>query len=58
MLLGVLALTVMGILWSIAGADEPKVKAMKGWFTNIIIGLTILFFFRVILSFLAPWIFQ
>ncbi len=58
MLLGVLALTVMGILWSIAGADEPKVKAMKGWFINIIIGLTILFFFRIILSFLAPWIFQ
>lgn len=58
MLLAVLALVVMGILWSTTGADSDKVKAVKWWFINILIGLLILFFFRAILGFLAPWVYK
>jgi hypothetical protein len=41
------------------GSDsEEYTKKAKWWAKNIIIGLVILFTFRYILQFLAPWIFQ
>jgi hypothetical protein len=59
MLLGVLAVVWLGIFSAVTGsADEWGAKMAKKWATNIIIGLVLLFTFRYILGFLAPWIFQ
>jgi hypothetical protein len=58
MLLWVLALVWAGILWAWGSESEEYTKKAKGWAMNIIIGLAILFSFRYILWFLAPWIFQ
>lgn len=57
-LLGVLSLAVLGVMWSLSGADSEKTKKVKWYFINILVGLTILFFFRYILAFLAPWIYK
>lgn len=58
MLFGVLALVGAGILWAWGSESEEYTKKAKGWSVNIIIGLAILFTFRYILWFLAPWIFM
>ncbi|GAB0174502.1 MAG: hypothetical protein HHAS10_03810 [Candidatus Altimarinota bacterium] len=58
MLLGVLALVGAGILWAWGSESEEYTKKAKGWAVNIIVGLAILFTFRYILGFLAPWIFM
>ena len=59
MLLGVLWIVGLGIAWSFAGGDDVKMKTnLKSWGINIFIGLTILFLFRYILQFLAPWIYK
>ncbi len=59
MILGVLAIVWLGIAWAWAGGDDVKMKStLKNWAFNVIIGLVILFMFRYILTFLAPWIFQ
>jgi hypothetical protein len=59
MLLGVLSLVGLGIAWSLAGGDDAKAKSsLKKWAVNILVGMIILFFFRYILQFLAPWIYQ
>lgn len=58
MLLWVLAISWAGILWMWWSDSEEYTKKAKGWVMNIIIGLLILFTFRYILGFLAPWIFQ
>jgi hypothetical protein len=59
LLLGVLAVVGLGIAWSFAGWDDIKAKStLKKWAVNIIIGLIILFFFKYILAFLAPWVYQ
>jgi flagellar basal body-associated protein FliL len=58
MLLGVLALVGAGILWAMGSDSEEYTKKAKWWAKNIIIGLVLLFTFRYILGFLAPWIFQ
>jgi hypothetical protein len=58
-LLGVLAVVGLGIAWSLAGGDDVKAKSsLKSWAINIIAGVVILFFFRYILMFLAPWIYN
>lgn len=57
-LLGVLAIASLGIAWAVAGSENPAYKKfLKDWVINLIIGLIILFTFRYILGFLAPWIF-
>lgn len=59
MLAGVLAIVWLGIAWSLAGGDDAKAKSeLKKWWMNILIGMIILFFFRYILQFLAPWIYK
>lgn len=59
MLLGVLAIVGLGIAWAWAGGEDVKMKSnLKHWAVNVLVGLIILFFFRYILTFLAPWIFQ
>ena len=59
LLLGVLSVVGLGIAWSFAWGDDVKAKSsLKKWAINIIIGLAILFFFRYILLFLAPWVYQ
>ena len=58
MLLGVMAIAGAGILWAWGSESEEYTKKAKGWVINILIGLVILFTFRYILSFIAPWIFQ
>jgi hypothetical protein len=58
MLLGVLAIAGAGILWAFGSDSEEYTKKAKWWVTNIIVWLFILFTFRYILGFLAPWIFQ
>jgi hypothetical protein len=58
MLLGVLAIVWAGILWAWGSESEEQTKKAKWWVINIIIGLAILFTFRYILGFLAPWIFK
>ena len=59
LLLGVLAVVGLGIAWSFAGGDDVKMKStLKTWAINIIVGLVILFMFRYILLFLAPWVYQ
>jgi hypothetical protein len=59
LLLGVLAVVWLGIAWSFAGAEDVKAKStLKTWAINIIIGLVILFLFRQILVFLAPWVYK
>ena len=59
LLLGVLAVVGLGIAWSFAWGDDIKAKSiLKTWAINIIIGLAILFFFRYILIFLAPWVYK
>lgn len=59
LLLGVLAVVWLGIAWSFAGWDDVKMKSnLKSWAINIIIGLIILFMFRYILLFLAPWVYN
>lgn len=59
LLFGVLAIVALGIGYAIfSGGDEEKTKKIKNYAINLIIGMIILFFFRYILSFLAPWIFQ
>lgn len=59
MLLGVLAVVGLGIAWAWAGGDDVKMKSsLKHWAINVLIGLTILFLFRYILAFLAPWIYK
>lgn len=58
LLLGVLAIAALGVAWAIAGSDDPAYKKfLKDWLVNLIIGLIILFMFRYILFFLAPWVF-
>lgn len=57
-LLGVVAIAALGIAWSVAGDWDPAYKKfLKEWLTGLIIGLLILFFFRYILLWVAPWIF-
>lgn len=59
MILGVLAIVGLGIAWSLAWGDDAKAKTgLKKWAMNIFVGMIILFFFRYILQFLAPWIYQ
>ncbi len=59
LLLGVLAVTGLGIVWSFAGGDDVKMKStLKTWAINIVVWLIILFMFRYILMFLAPWIYM
>lgn len=58
MLFGVLALVWSGILWAWGSESEEYTKKAKGWAVNIIVGLAILFTFRFILWFLAPWVFK
>ena len=58
MLLGVLAIAGAGILWAWGSDSEEYTKKAKWWVMNIVIGLFILFTFRYILGFLAPWIFR
>jgi len=59
MLLGVLGIVGLGIAWAWAGGDDVKVKSnLKKWGINIAIGLVILFFFRYILTIIAPWIYN
>jgi hypothetical protein len=59
MLCAVLAIVGLGIAWSFAGWDDAKAKtSLKKWWVNIMMGLIILFFFRYILQFLAPWIYK
>ena len=58
MLLGVLALAWAGILWAWGSESEEYTKKAKWWAFNIIIWLALLFTFRYILGFLAPWIFM
>ncbi len=58
MLLWVLALVWAGILWAWGSESEEYTKKAKWWAVNIIIWLVILFSFRYILGFLAPWIFR
>ncbi len=58
MLFWVLALVWAGILWAWGSESEEYTKKAKGWAVNIIIGLGLLFTFRYILWFLAPWIFM
>jgi hypothetical protein len=57
MLLGVLAIVGAGILYAWGSDSEEYSKKAKGWVMNIFIGLLILFTFRYILGFLAPWVF-
>ncbi len=58
LLFWVLAIVWLGIAWSMAGGDDAKAKtALKKWAINILVGMIILFFFRYILQFLAPWVF-
>jgi hypothetical protein len=59
MLIWVLAIVGVGIAWSLAGGDDAKAKwEIKKWAMNILAGMIILFFFRYILQFLAPWIYR
>ena len=59
LLLGVLAVVGLGIAWSFAWGDDVKAKStLKTWAINIVIWLLILFMFRYILLFLAPWIYR
>jgi hypothetical protein len=59
MICGVLAVVGLGIAWAWAGGDDAKMKTkLKTWGMNIVVGLTILFLFRYILGFLAPWIYK
>jgi Type IV secretion system pilin len=58
MLLWVFAIVGAGVMWSWGSDSEEYTKKAKWWVTNILIGLVILFTFRYILGFLAPWIFQ
>lgn len=58
MLFWVLALVWAWILWAWGSESEEYTKKAKGWAVNIIIGLGLLFTFRYILWFLAPWIFM
>ncbi len=59
LLLWVLAIAWLGVAWTWAGWDDAKMKsALKKWWVNIVVGLIILFLFRYILGFLAPWIYQ
>ena len=59
LLLGVLAIVGLGIAWSFAGGDDVKAKStLKTWAINIVMGLIILFMFRYILLFLAPWVYN
>jgi hypothetical protein len=59
MLLGVLAIVGLGIAWAWAGGEDIKMKStLKSWGINILIGLAILFLFRYILTFIAPWIYK
>ncbi len=59
LLLGVLAIVGLGIAWSFAGGQDVVAKSnLKKWAINIIMGLVILFLFRYILLFLAPWVYM
>ena len=58
MLLWVFAIAWAGIMWAFGSDSEEYTKKAKWWVMNIVIGLIILFTFRYILWFLAPWIFQ
>lgn len=59
MLAGVLAIVWLGIAWSLAWGDDAKAKSeLKKWWMNIFVGMIILFFFRYLLQFLAPWIYR
>ena len=59
LLLWVLAVVGLGIAWSFAGGDDVKAKStLKTWAINIVVWLFILFMFRYILLFLAPWIYR
>ncbi len=58
LLLGVFAVAWLGIAWTFAGADDVKAKStLKTWAINIIVWLVVLFLFREILLFLAPWVY-
>lgn len=59
LLFWVLAIVGLGIGYAIfSGGDEEKTKLIKNYAVNLMIGMMLLFFFRYILVFLAPWIFQ
>lgn len=59
LLLWVFAVAWLGIAWTFAGADDIKAKStLKTWAINIIVWLVVLFLFREILLFLAPWVYQ
>lgn len=59
LLFWVLAIVGLGIGYAIfSGGDEEKTKLIKTYAINLMIGMILLFFFRYILVFLAPWIFQ
>ncbi len=58
MLFWVLALVWAWILWAWGSESEEYTKKAKGWAVNIIIWLALLFTFRYILGFLAPWVFM
>lgn len=59
LLLGVLAIAALGVAWAVSGSQDTEYKTfIKKWLINLIIGLVILFTFRYILGFIAPWIFR
>lgn len=58
LLLWVLAIVVLWIVWSFSGWEDTEMKTkLKTWAQNVMIWMLILFLFRVILRFLAPWVF-
>lgn len=58
MLIGVLAIVLVGIFMAWWSDSEEYTKKAKWWAWNIVVWLVILFMFRYILWALAPWIFQ
>lgn len=58
LILSVLVVVLLGIAWAIWGSSEEKVKFLKWWTINILIGIVTLFFFQYILVMLAPWVFK
>lgn len=58
LILSVLVVVLLGIAWAIWGSSEEKVKFLKWWTINILIGIVTLFFFQYILVMLAPQVFK
>lgn len=62
LLLGVLALVALGVAWSVYWAFDTSDggamgKKIKGWLSQAVIALIVLFFFSTILRILAPWVY-